>query len=150
MHRGSSTLTSAKRSGHWDAGCEFSSPDPIFTLAVVLSCCGYALRCWCGGVVGLRLAKALAKDLKCWRAGLLERSHSEVLRPENSDLANPTWSSSFHPTKSLNQRAETCQRDLFAFDVTVCLNVQCMCLTSNYPVCVCTRTHVLAHLHQFR
>ena len=71
--------------------------------------------------------------LRCWRAGLACRegicrasgmlgASAAGTEPFGScrDRGNPP----FRPTRSLNQRAKTFQRDLFASGVTACLNVQ--------------------------
>ena len=92
---------SAKRSGHWDAGCECCIPDPIFKFAMVLSCYGYALRYWGAGLLSLRAAKAFSGNLKCWGAGSVfgcwNGTVRKFSRPKDLNLANPTWSPSFHP-----------------------------------------------------
>ena len=64
-------LASAKRSGRWDAGCEFRTPEPIFILAVVLSCCGYSLRYWVAGVLGLHAVEYCRAAGMHWGTGIL-------------------------------------------------------------------------------
>ena len=115
----------AKLSDHWDAGCEFCTPGPVFRLTVVLSC-------WGVGVLGLRAAKASAGHLECWGYG------TEPYAGSCRDRRIRTWQIQLRSaTKSLNQRAETCQRDLLAFDATAYLNVQCACLACKISCRVC-------------
>ena len=92
---------------------------------MVLSCYGYALRCWGAGLACRESIFQASGILGNWRYLLLERSRSEVA--ETGEFGLRKSNAVFF--ESLNRRAETCQRDLLAFDATACLNVQRACLT---------------------